>query len=166
MRNIKQNLFWALFYNSICIPVAAGVLAPLGVTLNPMFCAAAMGFSSVFVVGNALRLRAWKPKAAGLDGGAPDPGEALRVSAETDICVAVSSIEERKDVMEKTLKVEGMMCQHCVKHVSEALSAVEGVESVEVSLEAGTAVVTCAEGVADEALLSAVRAADYECAMA
>ncbi len=169
MRNIKQNLFWALFYNAICIPVAAGALVGAGITLNPMIGAAAMGFSSVFVVGNALRLRTWKPseKAAPAPTGASTANDAnapqVEVSIRTGIEVPANDSEEK--TMEKTLKVEGMMCQHCVKHVTEALAGVAGVESVEVSLEAGTAKVACAEDVADEALLAAVRAADYECAM-
>ncbi|MGE9911096.1 heavy metal translocating P-type ATPase [Atopobiaceae bacterium SGI.236] len=155
MRNVKQNLFWALFYNTVCIPVAAGVLSPVGITLNPMIGAAAMGFSSVFVVGNALRLRTWKPRG---------------VVASDNMCKAVSEGADNKEkgtmTMEKKLKVEGMMCQHCVKHVTEALAAVEGVEKVDVSLEEGTAVVRCAEGVTDDALLAAVRGADYACEMA
>ncbi len=169
MRNIKQNLFWALFYNAICIPVAAGALVGAGITLNPMIGAAAMGFSSVFVVGNALRLRTWKPieKAAPATTGASTANDAnapqVEVSIRTGIEVPANDSEEK--TMEKTLKVEGMMCQHCVKHVTEALAGVAGVESVEVSLEAGTAKVDCVEDVADEALLAAVRAADYECAM-
>ena len=155
MRNVKQNLFWALFYNAVCIPVAAGVLSPVGITLNPMIGAAAMGFSSVFVVGNALRLRTWKPRG---------------VVASDKKCKTVSEGADNKEkgtmTMEKKLKVEGMMCQHCVKHVTEALAAVEGVEKVDVSLEEGTAVVRCAEGVTDDALLAAVRGADYACEMA
>ncbi len=170
MRNIKQNLFWALFYNAVCIPVAAGVLVGAGITLNPMIGAAAMGFSSVFVVGNALRLRAWKPSGeAAAAAGNPPAGEGAsagqaKVSIRTGI--EVPADDSKENTMEKTIKVEGMMCQHCVKHVTEALSGVAGVESVEVSLEAGTAKVSCAADVADEALLAAVRAADYECKMA
>ncbi len=170
MRNIKQNLFWALFYNAVCIPVAAGVLVGAGITLNPMIGAAAMGFSSVFVVGNALRLRAWKPSVeAAAAAGKPPAGEGAsagqaKVSIRTGI--EVPADDSKENAMEKTIKVEGMMCQHCVKHVTEALSGVAGVESVEVSLEAGTAKVSCAADVADEALLAAVRAADYECKMA
>ncbi len=164
MRNIKQNLFWALFYNSICIPIAAGVLAPAGITLNPMFCAAAMGFSSVFVVGNALRLRGWKPGEVSLDKATPASAPVLLADQNSDGATPV--VDKKENTMEKTLKVEGMMCQHCVKHVTEALAGVAGVETVEVSLEAGTAKVTCADTVADDDLLAAVRAADYECAMA
>ena len=165
MRNIKQNLFWALFYNAVCIPVAAGVLVGAGITLNPMIGAAAMGFSSVFVVGNALRLRTWKPSGETAPAAAVDAATGrAEVSIRTGIEVPANDSEEI--TMEKTIKVEGMMCQHCVKHVTEALSGVAGVESVEVSLESGTAKVSCGEGVADEALLAAVRAADYECEMA
>ncbi|WP_322290210.1 heavy metal translocating P-type ATPase [Paratractidigestivibacter sp.] len=163
MRNIKQNLFWALFYNAICIPVAAGVLVGAGITLNPMIGAAAMGFSSVFVVGNALRLRTWKPSEVAGKAGKTCTAPA-EVSVRTDIEVPTS--EAKENMMEKTLKVEGMMCKHCVKHVTEALQQVAGVESVDVSLEAGTATVACADDVADDALLAAVRAADYECQMA
>ena len=158
MRNIKQNLFWALFYNSICIPVAAGVLSPLGVTLNPMIAAAAMGFSSVFVVGNALRLRTWKPS----EGNEPTPAGTVQVSVEQDNRITT----EGKPMVDKKLKVEGMMCQHCVKHVKEALEGVDGVASADVDLEAGTAVAHCDAAVSDEALLAAVRAADYTCEMA
>ena len=186
MRNVKQNLFWALFYNAVCIPVAAGVLSPVGITLNPMIGAAAMGFSSVFVVGNALRLRTWKPRgvvaaaeAAGVDcgAGADEAVDAAVGGCDCAVCVAsdktCKTVPEGADdkekgtmTMEKKLKVEGMMCQHCVKHVTEALAAVEGVEKVDVSLEEGTATVRCAEGVTDDALLAAVRGADYACEMA
>lgn len=179
MRNVKQNLFWALFYNTVCIPVAAGVLSPVGITLNPMIGAAAMGFSSVFVVGNALRLRTWKPRGivASLDGRAADGGAVGGVATAGAECVASDNMcktvpagaddkEKGTMTMEKKLKVEGMMCQHCVKHVTEALAAVDGVEKVDVSLEEGTATVQCAEGVADEALLAAVHGADYACEMA
>ena len=189
MRNVKQNLFWALFYNAVCIPVAAGVLSPVGITLNPMIGAAAMGFSSVFVVGNALRLRTWKPRGvvaaageASVDCGA-GAGAAVDVAVGGCNCVAGAACdasdktcktapegaddkEKGTMTMEKKLKVEGMMCQHCVKHVTEALAAVEGVEKVDVSLEEGTATVRCAEGVTDDALLAAVRGADYACEMA
>lgn len=154
MRNIKQNLFWALFYNAICIPVAAGVLSPWGVTLNPMIGAAAMGFSSVFVVTNALRLRTWKPSEVTTEA-------AASVAADVNVETA------RKDAtMTKTLNVTGMMCQHCVMHVTKALEGVAGVSAVDVSLEAGTATVEAGEGVTDEALVAAVADAGYEAAVA
>ena len=159
MRNIKQNLFWALFYNAICIPVAAGVLSPWGVTLNPMIGAAAMGFSSVFVVTNALRLRTWKPSEVTADVATP---------VATDVRVEESKVEEsRKDTtMTKTLNVTGMMCQHCVAHVRKALEGVDGVSAVDVSLEAGTATVEAADSVTDEALVAAVADAGYEASVA
>ena len=154
MRNIKQNLFWALFYNAICIPVAAGVLSPWGVTLNPMIGAAAMGFSSVFVVTNALRLRTWKPSEVTADVATP---------VATDVRVE----ESRKDTtMTKTLNVTGMMCQHCVAHVRKALEGVDGVGAVDVNLEAGTATVEAADSVTDEALVAAVVDAGYEATVA
>ena len=157
MRNIKQNLFWALFYNAICIPVAAGALSPWGVTLNPMIGAAAMGFSSVFVVSNALRLRTWRPSEQAT------PAEPAAVEIES---VSVEATERKEPTMTKTLNVTGMMCQHCVAHVKKALEGVEGVSSVDVNLEAGTATVEAAEGVADEALVAAVVDAGYEAAVA
>ena len=140
MRIIKQNLFWAFFYNVICIPLAAGCFAWAGVTLNPMIAAAAMSCSSLFVVGNALRLtnflRGKKQKTADADQGESD--------------------------MKKTLFVEGMMCMHCVKHVEDALAAVAGVEKVNVDLKKKRAVVTLKEDVADETLKAAVQTAGYE----
>ena len=151
MRNIRQNLFWALFYNAICIPVAAGALSPWGVTLNPMIGAAAMGFSSVFVVTNALRLRTWKPAKPQ---SAPAPADVHIESARKDTA------------MTRTLNVTGMMCQHCVAHVTKALEGVAGVSSVSVSLENGTATVEAAEDVTDEALVAAVVDAGYEAEVA
>ena len=167
MRNIRQNLFWALFYNSICIPVAAGVLVPWGITLNPMIGAAAMGFSSVFVVGNALRLRTWKPSER--KGGEATPAVAPAVTVTESGAEAgteAATQPEGRTTMEKKLNVEGMMCQHCVAHVKAALEGVEGVGEVTVDLEAGTATAACAEGVTDEALVAAVKGAGYEASVA
>lgn len=173
LRNIKQNLFWALFYNAICIPVAMGFLAPLGVTLNPMIGAAAMGFSSVFVVTNALRLRTWKPKE--IDVSHVESVETQVQSGfdaqskpicTTAIPVIVSVPKERKERMEKKLNVEGMSCQHCVAHVTQALEAVEGVSRVEVSLEDASAIVELDGAVSDEALIAAVKNAGYEASIA
>lgn len=149
MRNIRQNLFWAFFYNSIGIPVAAGALSGLGIVLSPMIGAAAMSFSSVCVVTNALRLRRFRfaaPKA-----------DKLSVKADTTI-----STEKEVNKMEKTvLNVEGMMCQHCVAHVKKALEGVEGVTEAVVDLDSKTAEVT---GNADrDALVAAVKEAGYEC---
>ena len=173
LRNIKQNLFWALFYNAICIPVAMGCLAPLGVTLNPMIGAAAMGFSSVFVVTNALRLRTWKPKEIDVSHvGSVETqvqsgfGVQSKPICITAIPVIVSVPKERKERMEKKLNVEGMSCQHCVAHVTQALEAVEGVSRVEVSLEDASAIVEFDGAVSDEALIAAVKNAGYEASIA
>ena len=167
MRNIRQNLFWALFYNSICIPVAAGVLVPWGITLNPMIGAAAMGFSSVFVVGNALRLRTWKPSERRQHEATPAAAPAVTVTeTEAEAGTEAAKATEGRTTMEKKLNVEGMMCQHCVAHVKGALEGVEGVTEAVVDLEAGTAVAKCAGDVADEALVAAVKQAGYEASIA
>ena len=167
MRNIRQNLFWALFYNSICIPVAAGVLAPWGITLNPMIGAAAMGFSSVFVVGNALRLRTWKPSERRQHEATPAAAPAVTVTeTEAEAGTEAAKATEGRTTMEKKLNVEGMMCQHCVAHVKGALEGVDGVTEAVVDLEAGTAVAKCAGDVTDEALVAAVKQAGYEASIA
>ena len=162
LRNIRQNLFWAFFYNAIGIPVAAGVLYPaLQLTLDPMLAAAAMSLSSVCVVSNALRLRSWK--------GAPtDNHVSLDKSAHltdndtvhTDHTnTAASAAQQEEPTMQKTLTIEGMMCAHCAAHVEKALNALPGVTAV-VDLAAKTAVVT---GDADnEALKKAVDDAGYQ----
>ena len=167
MRNIRQNLFWALFYNSICIPVAAGVLVPWGITLNPMIGAAAMGFSSVFVVGNALRLRTWKPSERRQHEATPAAAPAVTVTeTEVEAGTEAAKATEGRTTMEKKLNIEGMMCQHCVAHVKGALEGVDGVTEAVVDLEAGTAVAKCAGDVADEALVAAVKQAGYEASIA
>ena len=151
MRNIHQNLFWAFFYNAICIPVAAGAFVWAGLTLNPMLGAAAMSFSSFCVVTNALRLNLFHMRDPSRD----RPGKTIAALPE-------ESQQERKEdkTMEKTMKIEGMMCPHCEARVKKALEAVEGVEQAQVSHVSGTAVVT---GSADnEALKAAVEAADYK----
>lgn len=149
MRDIRQNLFWALFYNAVCIPVAMGVLSPFGITLNPMIAAAAMGFSSVFVVSNALRLFAWKP----------------RERQGTSATVRVRE-EESEEMAERVLNVEGMSCQHCVARVADALGAVRGVKNVSVSLEAGTATLQAGPLVSDGKLVKAVEDAGYRATVA
>ena len=177
MRNIRQNLFWALFYNAICIPVAAGVLSPLGITLNPMIGAAAMGFSSVFVVTNALRLRLWKPTELATYTTSASSTNVLAVQdaaaecssrdAEVVACESDDLFDNKEeDMTEKTLKVEGMMCMHCVAHVKEALEAVPGVRNVEVSLDEGTAKLEAGMLASDEKLVAAVEAAGYKAQMA
>ena len=164
MRNIKQNLFWAFFYNAIGIPVAAGILYPaFGILLNPMIGAAAMSFSSVSVVSNALRLRFFTPKWKHKAGTPETAQEAETREIQNHIKETQKYIEtERKGepAMKKAVKIEGMMCQHCVKAATKALEAVEGVTGVTVSLEEKQAVV---EGTAsDEALTAAVVDAGYE----
>lgn len=175
MRNIKQNLFWALFYNVICIPVAMGALAPWGITLNPMIGAAAMGFSSVFVVTNALRLRGWKPSEVSADvvaGGARTKVETRAESAQSDSTegldhgLAEGQAGEETDMTSKVLKVEGMMCDHCKAHVTEALEGVKGVKNVQVSLEEGKATLDAGLLVKDEDLVKAVEDAGYHAVVA
>ena len=157
LRNIRQNLFWAFFYNSIGIPVAAGVLYPaFQITLNPMIAAAAMSLSSVCVVSNALRLRGWK-------GSRPDSRVSLDKSAaltdNTDVNTAAPAAQQEEATMKKTLTIEGMMCAHCVAHVEKALNALPGV-TASVDLNSKTAVVTGDAG--DEALKKAVADAGYQ----
>ncbi len=153
IRNIHQNLFWAFFYNAVCIPLAMGLY---GIEMKPMYGAAAMALSSFFVCMNALRLNLVNPHDAGHDRkGKPIPADALEGIA------AAESIKEEK-TMKKTLKVEGMMCMHCEARVKKALEAVPGVESAVADHTAGTAVVTLAAPVADEALRAAVEAQDYK----
>lgn len=161
MRIIKQNLFWALCYNAVCIPVAAGALSVFGVSLNPMIAAGAMSLSSLCVVTNALRLRGWKPvreSGPAAEEGRSDP----RDSREGEM----NKKRGKEQVMEKTLLVEGMMCQKCVAHVKRALEALDGVEFAHVDLDTGTARVELTTDVSDEALVEAVVAEDYEARMA
>ena len=143
LRNIHENLFWAFFYNTIGIPLAAGVFIPLGLTLNPMFGAAAMSLSSFCVVSNALRLNLFRLRDA--------RHEKKRKTKH----------KEEKTSMQKTLKIEGMMCPHCEARVKKALEALPGVAQAEVSHAAGTAVVTLTAALADDALKNAVEAQEY-----
>ncbi len=174
MRNIKQNLFWALFYNAICIPVAAGVLSGIGFNLNPMIAAAAMSCSSVCVVTNALRLRRWKPsKAADGDAGAPSLSEDERTNVSRETFEAAGRHPENEEhhpdgaaehpeaVARKVLHVTGMMCQHCVKRVAKALDGVEGVVQTSVDLDAERAEVLLCADVPNETLTAAVEEQDY-----
>ena len=189
MRNIKQNLFWALIYNVICIPVAAGALSFAGVTLNPMIAAAAMSCSSVCVVSNALRLRGWKPASlvseatsalepdtapdvasgaalaneAGvptMDGPSAEDGDGSPVSAGHS--EEVQTVKPKEIIMEKKLSVEGMMCQHCVAHVKKALEGIEGVEEAVVDLDSNSATAKLSADVADQVLVDAIVDAGYE----
>lgn len=150
IRNIKENLFWAFFYNACGIPLAAGVFYPfLEWKLNPMFAAAAMSFSSAFVVGNALRLRLFRPKYAKTTTALP----------KEDIQKEPTQKEEIG--MKKVLKIEGMMCNHCTGRVEKALNDLDGV-TAEVSLEGKSATVTLSKEVSDETLVQTVTDAGYE----
>jgi cation transport ATPase len=142
LRIIQQNLFWALFYNAICIPVAAGVFYPwLGWQLSPMLASAAMSCSSLFVVSNALRLRFISL----------DKGEKKMFGL------------KKKENITHTLAVEGMMCQHCVSHVKKALEGVKGVAAVSVDLDTKTATVEALSSVFADVLVAAVKNAGYDC---
>lgn len=161
IKNIRQNLFWAFFYNIICIPLAAGVFYPVfGLKLNPMVGAAAMSFSSLFVVGNALRLRNFRPLTGS---NKAEETEEKTGKSETVIITQQNRLtEEKRTSMKKTMIIEGMMCNHCTGRVQKALEEVEGVESVEMSLEEKSAVVICADTVTDEILKAVVTDAGYD----
>lgn len=157
VRNIHMNLFWAFFYNILGIPLAAGVLFPVfGWRLSPMIGSAAMSLSSVCVVTNALRLRFFKDKDK-----IPDNEENDGTIEKQEAITADEAEEKGEILMTKIIKVEGMMCAHCQAHVFKALSAVDGVQKVEVSLEDKQAVVTLAKDVADQLLMDAVTEAGY-----
>ena len=166
LRNIHENLFWAFIYNIIGIPLAAGVFIPLGLTLNPMFGAAAMSLSSFCVVSNALRLNLFdlhstkhdrKPKSAAL------PAAPVQPAAAENTAEPVSAPVVKEDnAMKKTLHVEGMMCCHCEARVKKALEALPAVDAAVVSHEAGTAIVTLNAEVSDADLKKAVEDQDYK----
>ena len=166
LRNIHENLFWAFIYNIIGIPLAAGVFIPFGLTLNPMFGAAAMSLSSFCVVSNALRLNLFdlhstkhdrKPKSAAL------PATPVQLAAAENTAEPVSAPVVKEDnAMKKTLHVEGMMCCHCEARVKKALEALPAVDEAVVSHEAGTAIVTLNAEVSDADLKKAVEDQDYK----
>jgi len=166
LRNIHENLFWAFIYNIIGIPLAAGVFIPFGLTLNPMFGAAAMSLSSFCVVSNALRLNLFdlhsakhdrKPKSAAL------PAAPVQPAAAENTAEPVSAPVVKEDnAMKKTLHVEGMMCCHCEARVKKALEALPAVDAAVVSHEAGTAIVTLNTEVSDADLKKAVEDQDYK----
>lgn len=155
IKNIKENLFWAFFYNVIAIPLAAGLFYPAyGLKLNPMIGAAAMSLSSVCVVMNALRLRFFKPNHS-----------AGTVSRETPRETPNTPISEQKEgepAMKTTLHIEGMMCQHCQKHVHDALAAMDGVTAVTVDLEGKTADVTATKDITTDEFAKVIIDAGYE----
>ena len=160
LRNIHENLFWAFIYNIIGIPLAVGVFIPFGLTLNPMFGAAAMSLSSFCVVSNALRLNLFDVHSTKHDRAAKNAASLPAVSAQP---AAVANKESTKEdtAMKKTLKVEGMMCGHCEARVKKALEALPEVDEAVVSHEAGTAIVTLNAEVADDVLKKAVEDQDY-----
>ena len=168
LRNIHENLFWAFIYNIIGIPLAAGVFIPFGLTLNPMFGAAAMSLSSFCVVSNALRLNLFdlhstkhdrKPKSAAL------PAAPVQPAAAENTAEPVSAPVVKEDnTMKKTLHVEGMMCCHCEARVKKALEALPAVDEAVVSHDAGTAIVTLNAEVSDADLKKAVEDQDYKVA--
>ena len=145
--NIKENLFWAFFYNIICIPLAAGAYAHLGLTLSPMIGAAAMSLSSFCVVTNALRLNFCR---------------LYDLARDKKVKNTLNEREKEELSMTKTMKIEGMMCPHCEARVKKALEALDGVAAAEVSHVAGTAVVTLSATLADDVLKNAVEAQDYQ----
>ena len=157
IRNIKENLFWAFFYNSLGIPLAAGVFyTTLHWQLNPMFAAAAMSLSSVCVVTNALRLRFFKSKFK-------SPPTEERSAREGACPLEIKETEQGgTETMNKTMIIEGMMCGHCTGRVEKALSAIDGVDKVEMSLEDKSAVLSLSKEVDDKVLTDAVTEAGYE----
>ena len=166
LRNIHENLFWAFIYNIIGIPLAAGVFIPFGLTLNPMFGAAAMSLSSFCVVSNALRLNLFdlhstkhdrKPKSAALPAAPVQPA-----AAENTAEPVSASVVKEDNAMKKTLHIEGMMCCHCEARVKKALEALPAVDEAVVSHEAGTAIVTLNAEVSDADLKKAVEDQDYK----
>ncbi len=164
LRNIHENLFWAFLYNTIGIPLAAGVWIPLfGWQLNPMFGAAAMGLSSFCVVSNALRLNFLDLRSTKRDHRARNKRQSAAVNLSAGAKVPAENKKEKEnDTMTKTMKVEGMMCGHCEATVKKCLEALDGVESAQVSHEEGTAIVTLNADVADEVLKKAVEDQDYK----
>ena len=173
LRNIKENLFWALFYNSLGIPLACGVFFfLLGWKLNPMFAAAAMSLSSVFVVSNALRLKFFRPKLSAPAAGAVNEKASKGIHVENLILPKPEELQnqlENKEnkgefaMTEKIMKIEGMACGHCSARVEKALNAIDGV-SATVDLEAKTASITLTKPVDDQVLIKAVTDAGYEAA--
>ena len=157
LRNIHENLFWAFFYNCIGIPIAAGALIPVfNIALNPMLGAAAMSLSSFCVVTNALRLNFFKPDR-------PFKGKSKPPIKLPELMPAEENIKNTEETaMKKTVYIEGMMCNHCTAHVQKALEALDGVESVEVSLEDKKAVLTLKNDVDNAVIMNAVKDAGYE----
>ena len=165
LRNIHENLFWAFIYNIIGIPLAAGLFIPFGLTLNPMFGAAAMSLSSFCVVSNALRLNLFDLHSTKHDHKKASPAAVSAQPAAENNTPSDTEAPDGKmedDPMKKTLNIEGMMCCHCEARVKKALEAIPGVSEAVASHTDGTAVVTLTEDVADDVLKNAVEAQDYK----
>lgn len=156
LQTVKQNLFWAFIYNAICIPVAAGAFAGFGITLNPMIAAAAMSCSSFFVISNALRLNLFKPENSGKD-------KPVKGRETLDVRTIITEIlESQVKNMNKTIKIQGMMCHHCEKAVKNALESLSGVESAIPDHETGLCSVVLSEDVDNEILKAAVEDEDFK----
>lgn len=156
MTNIRENLFWAFIYNCVCIPVAAGAFSPLGITLNPMIGAAAMSLSSLSVVLNALRLNLVNPdkiRASKKKTALPPADEIFAKNIKGNYKGEIN--------MSKKINIEGMMCAHCAARVKNALSRIDGVKDVDVSVEENRATVTLSSAVSDDVLKSAVETEGY-----
>ena len=159
MKTIRQNLFWAFFYNLIGIPVAAGILYPFtGITLNPMIAAAAMSFSSVTVVANALRLRFFRTH----DITATHPENDAAQNTVNTIRLPAATVTERKHIMQQTIGIQGMNCNHCAASVEKALKALPGVTAVTVDLAGKSATLTTETRIADDSITRAVTEAGFE----
>ncbi len=163
LRNIHENLFWAFIYNTIGIPLAAGVFIPFGLTLNPMFGAAAMSLSSFCVVSNALRLNLFDLHSAKHDRKIKSASEtAVHTDETSGVENTLNTKDKESDTMKKTLNVKGMMCGHCEARVKKALEALPEVSEAVVSHQNGTAIVMLSADVANDVLKKAVEDQDYE----
>lgn len=148
IKDIKQNLFWAFFYNAVGIPISAGVFASLGVQLSPMIASLCMSLSSVCVVLNALRINLFKPK--------------LEVVEHSQRTKKVLKNQKRRKIMKKLINIEGMMCGHCVSHVNKALSSLDNVKNVDVNLEQKQAIIEFEHSINDEQIIDAISNAGYQ----
>jgi Cu2+-exporting ATPase/Cu+-exporting ATPase len=167
LRNIKQNLFWAFFYNLVGIPVAAGVFYGLwGLKLNPMIAAAAMSLSSVSVVTNALRLRFFKPVRLAGEIPSPDAKQAVLLTRAPAGQSGVATTKDEESKMVKKLKIEGMTCGHCTARVEKILKEIKGVDKAKVDLKSGTAEVTLSAELPDAALTQPVTDGGYPAVVA